>query len=145
MVDIKVLLISVITLFCYLLVGFILRKTNVVNSVFSKCFSVYVLYVAQAALFVHGFLIEFDAKILKGVAWVFGIAVVIHALSYFVVLCMFKNAPDKMRTVLRYAIIFSNAGYMGIPVISDILGDEFVIYATFSFGRLILPPDKQIS
>ena len=71
------------------------------------------------------------ATVLKGVAWVFGIAVLIHALSYFLVLCLFKNAPDKIRTVLRYAIVFSNAGYMGIPVISDILGDEYVIYATF--------------
>lgn len=153
MVDVKVLLISVITLFCYLLVGFILRKVKLVDSSFSKLFSVYVLYVAQVALFLHGFLIEFDAKILNGVAWVFGIAVVIHALSYLLVLCLFKNVPHKMRCVLRYAIVFSNAGYMGIPVISDILGDEYVIYATFyiavfnifnfSIGRLIYTGDKK--
>lgn len=153
MVDIKVLLISVVTLFCYLLVGFILRKVKLVDSNFSKLFSVYVLYVAQVALFVHGFFIEFESKILKGVAWVFGIAVLIHALSYLLVLCLFKNAPDEMRTVLRYAIVFSNAGYMGIPVISDILGEEYVIYATFyivvfnvfnfSIGRLIYTGDKK--
>ena len=131
MVEAKLLLISVITLFCYLFVGFILRKTKLVDTSFSRFLSIYVLYVAQAALFVHGFFVEFDAKILKGVAWVFAIAVVIHAVAYLLVIQLFKNAPEKMRCVLRYAIIFSNAGYMGIPVISDILGEEYVIYATF--------------
>jgi len=153
MVDAKLLLISVITLFCYLFVGYILRKTKLVDTSFSRLLSVYVLYVAQAALFVHGFFVDFDAKILKGVAWVFGIAVIIHFVSYLFVLKLFKNAPEKIRCVLRYAIIFSNAGYMGIPVISDILGEKYVIYATFyifvfnifnfSIGRLIYTNDKK--
>ena len=153
MVDAKLLLVSVITLFCYLFVGFILRKTKLVDTSFSKFLSVYVLYVAQVALFVHGFFVDFDAKILKGVAFVFSIAVVIHAVAYFLVLGLFKNAPEKIRSVLRYAIVFSNAGYMGIPVISDILGDEYAIYATFyifvfnifnfSIGRLIYTNDKK--
>lgn len=153
MVDPKLLLISVITLFCYLFVGFILRKKNLVDSSFSKLLSVYVLYVAQVALLLHGFFVDFDAKILKGTSFVFGVAVVVHFVSYFIVLNLFKKAPDKIRAVLRYAIIFSNAGYMGIPVISDILGEEYVIYATFyifvfnifnfSIGRLIYTNDKK--
>lgn len=153
MVDPKLLLISVITLFCYLFVGFVLRKLNLVDTSFSRLLSVYVLYVAQAALFVHGFFIDFDSGILKGVGYVFAIAVVIHLVSYFIVINLFKKAPDKIRAVLRYAIIFSNAGYMGIPVISDILGEDYVIYATFyifvfnifnfSIGRLIYTNDKK--
>ena len=153
MVDPKLLLISVITLFCYLLVGFVLRKLNLVDTSFSRLLAVYVIYVAQVALLLHGFFVDFDVGILKCATFVFLVAAVIHLVSYFIVLNLFKKAPDKIRTVLRYAIIFSNAGYMGIPVISDILGEEYVIYATFyifvfnifnfSIGRLIYTNDKK--
>ncbi len=153
MVSSSVLFISVLTLFCFILVGFILRKTNLVDGSFATIISVYVLYVAQAALLLHGFLVEFNKTVLTGVLWVFALSLLSHSLFYIIAMRLFGKAPDKIKTVLRFGIVFSNAGYMGVPIISDILGDEFVIYATFyivifnvftfSIGRLIYTGDKK--
>lgn len=153
MVDAKLLLISVITLFCYMALGFVLRKTKIADENFSKYMSVYTIYAAQASMLIFGFLVEFEKSVMLGVLWVFILATLVHSLYYVVVISLFKNAPDKIRTVLRFAIMFSNAGYMGIPVISDVLGEEYVIYATvyiavfnifgFSLGRLIYTNDKK--
>ena len=66
---------------------------------------------------------------------------------------MFRRAEDRLKKVLRFGVIFSNAGYMGIPVISDVFGSDYVIYATvyivsfnifaYSLGRLIYTNDKK--
>lgn len=133
--------------------GFILRKVRLANDSFAKNLSVFVLYVAQVAMLLHGFILEFDAEVFKGICWVFLLALVSHALFYILSRRLFRKAPDKIRRVLQFGIIFSNAGYMGIPVISDVFGEEYAIYATvyivwfnvfaFSLGRLIYTNDKK--
>lgn len=48
-------------------------------------------------------------------------------MSYLV----FKKEPLERRKVLRFAMIFSNTGFMGIPLVQGIVGDRGVIYASF--------------
>ncbi len=152
-VDPVVLFISVATLFCYMLPGFILKKTKLADDHFAKNLSLQVLYVAQVCLLMHGFLIEFDRKVFIGIMKTLILAFAVHTMFYFLSKCFFRKQPDKRRRVLQFGIIFSNAGYMGIPVISSCLGDQYAIYATvyivafntfsFTLGRLIYTDDKR--
>ena len=149
----SVLFVSVCTLFCFMIPGFILRKTKLAGEDLAKNLSVFVLYVAQVAMLLQGFILEFDAQVFRGICWVFFWALVSHSLFYILSRQLFKKAPDKMRRVLQFGVVFSNAGYMGIPVISDVFGAEYAIYATvyivwfnvfaFSLGRLIYTNDKK--
>lgn len=133
--------------------GFILRKLNLVGDTFAKNMSVFVMYVAQVAMLIHSFIFHFDAKVFEGIVWVFVLSLATHIVFCVLSVSMFKKAPDKLKKVLRFGVIFSNAGYMGIPVINDVFGSEYVIYATiyivwfnvfaFSIGRLIYTGDKQ--
>lgn len=153
MVKVSLLFISVLTLFCYMIPGFILRKTKLADNGFAKTLSVLTLYVAQVSMIIHGFLVEFNLKVLKGIALVFIFGLIAHIVFYFLAKNLFKKAPERLRKVLRFGVIFSNAGYMGIPVISDVFGSEYVIYATvyivwfnvfaYSLGRLIYTDDKK--
>jgi len=155
MVEVKVslLFISVLTLFCYMIPGFILRKTKLADDGFAKALSVLTLYVAQVALIIHGFLVKFDVGILKNIGLVLAFSFLAHIVFYFAAKHIFKKAPEQLKKVLRFGIIFSNAGYMGIPIIEDVFGSECVIYATiyivsfnvfaYSLGRLIYTGDKK--
>lgn len=152
MVKISTLFLSVLTLFFFMIPGFILRKTGIADKSFSKSLSVLTLYIAQVGLIFHSFIIEFEMEIFKGLCQVFVGALLIHTLLYVLAKQFFKKAPDKTRRVLQFGLIFSNAGYMGIPVISDVFGEECAIYATFyvvwfnifcySLGRLIYTEDR---
>jgi predicted permease len=104
-------------------------------------------------MLLHGFIAEFNPKVFRGIICVFIISLFSHTLLYFLARQMFKKAPDRMRKVLQFGVIFSNAGYMGIPIINDVFGSEFTIYATvyiiwfnvfsFSLGRMIFTEDKR--
>lgn len=153
MVKVSLLFISVLTLFCFLIPGFILRKTKLADNGFAKALSVFTLYVAQVSMILHGFMVNFNLKVLKGIGLVFVYGLVAHTVFYIIGKSLFKKAPERLRKVLRFGVMFSNAGYMGIPIISDVFGSEYVIYATvyivwfnvfaYSLGRLIYTGDKK--
>ena len=44
---------------------------------------------------------------------------------------VFKKEPLERQKVLRFSLIFSNVGFMGIPLVQGIVGDRGVIYASF--------------
>jgi len=152
-VKISLLFISVATLFCFMIPGFVLRKLKLAGDGFAKCLSIYTLYVAQVAMLMHGFITEFDLQVAYGLLWVFILAFITHAVFYIIARRLFRSAPEKMRRVLQFGVIFSNAGYMGLPIINDVFGSSFTIYATvyivwfnvfaFSLGRLIYTEDKR--
>ena len=62
-------------------------------------------------------------------------AVAISALSMFISIAitygLFRKEPDERKKVLRFCIVFSNAGFMGIPLIQAIVGETGVIYGSF--------------
>lgn len=43
----------------------------------------------------------------------------------------FRKDPEERKKVLRFAVTFSNTGFMGIPLVQGIVGDTGVIYASF--------------
>ncbi|MFI3206534.1 MAG: AEC family transporter [Clostridia bacterium] len=66
----------------------------------------------------------------------------------------FRKQSDKRKKVLRFATIFSNTGFMGIPLASAVLGNRGVIFASiyvavFNFlvwtvGYAIMSGEKKI-
>ena len=61
--------------------------------------------------------------------------IIYYAISVIISLPMAKGLAknDNQMTVLQLMTIFSNVGFMGIPVVSAIYGKEAIIYVTFYF------------
>ena len=43
----------------------------------------------------------------------------------------FRKEPEGRRKVLRFAVDFSNAGFMGLPLVEGIVGSKGVMYGSF--------------
>lgn len=63
------------------------------------------------------------------------LAVGLSALAIFVAMgvsyLFFRKEPPERQKVLRFAAIYSNAGFMGLPLIQAIVGGKGVIYGSF--------------
>jgi len=153
MVDTLALLKAVALMILFIIPGFVLRKLKLADGAVAKGFANTILYVTQPAMLVVLFIRPYDAGIMKTAAWVFGFAMVAHMVFYVIAMQFFKKAPDKIAKVSRFGTVFSNAGYMGIPVIVAALGDEAGIYASvyiiafnifaWSLGAMIYSGDKK--
>ncbi len=144
----KVLLMTVLVI-----LGFIMKKADKLDGKIAKGFGDTVVYLSQPAMIIYSFLeVEFNSRTLITALCVFVFAMIFHLVYFLIAFSLYKNAPDKQRTVLRFATVFTNAGFMGIPLISELISPEAAIYATFyvvafnvynwSFGCYLYTNDK---
>ncbi len=110
--------------------GIILKKTKLAGEGIGKGLSNLVLYIAQPALIFLAYVRPYDKNILINSLWVLLFSLLAHVIFAGVAYLFFKKCPDKTRRMLRFATIFSNAAFMGIPLIEAVLGEECVIYAS---------------
>ena len=116
---------NVALLFVMMVPGVLMKKLGLAPEGFGKGLSKLVLYIAQPALIFLAYVRDFDLEILLNSVWVFLLSVAVHILFSVVALLSFKRAPDNMRRMLRFATIFSNAAFMGIPLIGAVLEDVY--------------------
>ena len=110
--------------------GIIMKKCKLAGDGFGKGLSNLVLYIAQPSLVFLAYIRPYDAKVLINSIYVLVLSVVVHLIFVGVASLFFKRSPDAERRMLRFATIFSNAAFMGIPVITAVLGAEATIYAS---------------
>lgn len=136
--------------------GFILKKLGMVPEGFGKGLSNLVLYIAQPALVFLAYLKPYSTEILINSVYVLIFAIVAHVIFGFVAMINFRKAPLGRRCMLRFATIFSNAAFMGIPLIAAVLEDKFpgaTLYASiynivfnaylWTFGLYLCNDDKE--
>ena len=116
-------------LFIMMIPGIILKKCKLCSDNFGKGISNLVLYVAQPCLIFKAYLKEFDMEILKNSLIVLLLSVIAHGV-FTLALLFFNHTTEDRRRMLRFATIFSNAAFMGIPLIEAVLGSEYTIYAS---------------
>lgn len=119
------LIYNVALLFIMMVPGVLMKKCRLCSDSFGKGISNLVLYIAQPALTFVAYLRPYDEKILINSAYVFVFSVVLHALFAVVTMCFFKKAPDSKQRMLRFATVFSNVAFMGIPLIAAVLEDTY--------------------
>ena len=117
-------------LFVMMIPGILLKKCGLSTDGIGKGISNLVLYIAQPALVFLAYLRPYDSKILVNAAYVLLFSVVAHGIFALVTMNCYKKAPDSAKRMLRFATIFSNAAFMGIPLIDAVLGNEATLYAS---------------
>lgn len=132
MYGLDVLVQKVLLMGALVIIGFIMRKCNKLNGSVAKGLGDTVIYIAQPAMIIYSFLeVDFNTRTLITASVVLGFSLIFHLIYFLVAFNLYKNAPEKQKTVLRFATIFTNAGFMGIPLISELISPEAAIYATF--------------
>lgn len=116
---------NVMLLFIMMIPGVILKKCGLAPEGFGKGLSNLVLYVAQPVLVFLAYFKDFDINILINSIYVFILSLVAHGIFAAVAIFAFKGAPDNARRMLSFATVFSNAAFMGIPLIAAVLEDTY--------------------
>lgn len=114
---------QLITMFLYLAVGWCLRKTELITTENSKALSNLLLYVLLPCVIVRSFMQEANPE--KTAA--LGMSIFLGALSLAIAMAV-SAACFRKHPVSNFGAAFSNAGFMGIPLISAVLGSEATFY-----------------
>ena len=111
--------------------GFTVTKTFHFGQVEQKYVSKTLLYFINPCLIIDHFNIDFNASRLKWFAIAAFLSVIIHLLmiAFAVLLFRSKTEEEKALDCLdRTAAVFTNCAFIGIPLISGVIGAEGVFY-----------------
>ena len=117
---------QVFVLFILISIGFICGKTKLINDNVSKGLSDLVLYFATPAVIINSFLRPFDKEMFLKLMIAFAISIVFHLVAGVIAYTLIKTKDADAKIVSRFGIIFSNAGYMALPLQLAILGNDGV-------------------
>lgn len=117
-------------IFLLLLMGAILRKTNILTGEAKETLTDLVIYLILPCNIINSFRIEFNLEILKNFMVVIIVAVAIQVLCMILSKLLYKKEPSGRRKVLQYATLVSNAGFMGNPIAEGVFGAGGLMYAS---------------
>lgn len=117
-------------MFCLIFTGYVCVRVKAVKPEGKKAFSDLLLYLVVPAMVIHSYLIDFDPKILPNLLLSFGLSVCLIGAGLLLVMALTWKKKDKNLPIMRFACIFSNAAYMGFPLIQALFGSEGLIYAS---------------
>lgn len=122
---------QIVIMFLFMMIGVWLYRTDRLTRAGSKDLGNVLIYVIMPCVVLNAYMTEFSRERLAGLLWAFGLSVAALLLAMLVSHVIFKKHPIE-----NFGTAFSNAGFMGIPLVSAVLGTEAVFY-TSAFVALL--------
>ena len=119
---------QIAVLFLIMGLGFLIVKLGIVKTEDSRVLSMVTIYLVLPCVTIHAFQIEYSTKIRNGFLLAVAVAILIHVVLF--VVCGILRKLLKMDEVETASLIYSNAGNLILPLVTSILGEEWVIYAS---------------
>ena len=140
-------------LFILILLGVALTKAKILTEKGVSSMTDMVLILVTPCVIIKSFIREFDKSVLKNLLISFLIAFLAHIGFIILSHLIIRSKEKATERVLRFGAIFSNCGYMSIPLQQAILGDIGVFYAAsyvaifnlfiWSYGIITMSGDKK--
>ena len=115
-------------LFALMAVGYACRRAGFLTDAFVKGCVNLLLLIVTPCLIVHVFQRPFSRAELANLGWALAVSFAAHIIGIVFAETCFRGADVMKRGVLKFATVFSNAGFMGIPLEYALLGADGAFY-----------------
>lgn len=131
--NFSALLTIIATLFLLLICGFIAKKLKIIDDIASKKLSALIINIGQPMMIISAlaeaeFSYENLASAGKIVLVGFGLHIFMAIIAYFV--CKRFSVLDE-RKIAEFSLIFTNAGFIGFPIMESLFGAPGLFLASF--------------
>lgn len=120
---------KIIIMFIMIAVGFLCGKVGLIDPDGNKKLSKLSLWLVNPLLTFMSYQSEYSSEISKNLLITLGISVAVFAIQ-IAVATLTVPKKSKEYAIERLSIIFSNSGFIGIPLVESVFGKSGVIYLT---------------
>lgn len=117
---------QIVELFIMIFMGFAIVKAGIVKDVESKVLSKIVLYLIIPCVIINAFQVDYTAQTVKGLMIAFVASVILQIILLIIVAVMGKVL--SLNEVEVASVYYSNSGNLIVPIVTFILGKEWVLY-----------------
>ena len=115
-------------LFTLMAVGYVCRKTDFLSDAFVKGCVNLLLLIVTPCLIVHVFQRPFTGAALANLGFALAVAFAAHLIGIVFAEACFRRTDERRRGVVKFATVFSNGGFMAIPLEYALLGADGAFY-----------------
>ena len=119
---------QIVILFIMIGVGYVCSRRGFLSTLTIKELSKFIIYVVTPCIVVESFHRPFDSSMLGNMGIACAAAVAAHLLNIIISRVLIRDREQNRRVVYQFATIFSNCGFMGLPLQYAILGGDGVFY-----------------
>ena len=119
-----------LSLFIMIAVGFGLYKAKRITDAGAAQMTDLLLYAVTPCVVFNAFNRPFDPSTARSISIFAAVSAVFLALCIGVGKLFYRDRKDNSQAVLRFSAIFSNCGFMGIPLAGAICGEKGTLYAS---------------
>ena len=119
---------QVLVLFILIAVGALLTKLGIITEQGSRSMTDVVLYAVTPCVIINAFQREYRPEMLSGLLIALLAAFLSLLFSVLLAELIYRKTALSRAVVLKFALVFSNCGFMALPLQQAILGDDGVFY-----------------
>lgn len=121
---------QIVIMFLLIIVGVICYKVKLIDVVSNKKLSNLVLMLVNPMVIFSSYQRAFDADLLYGLFLSIALAVATHIIAICISFLCVRGGREDRIGLERFAVVYSNCGFMGIPLVQGVFGSEGVFYVT---------------
>lgn len=147
MTSVLIILRQLITMFLYMGIGAVLFRKGFVTREGSRSMANVLLYAVMPSVVVQSFCVERTPEKTHALLVSVGVAAVLMLLSMLLARLLCRDPLDV------FGVTFANAGFMGFPLVTAVLGGDAIFYATgfvalvnvlqWTYGQLLISGDRR--
>ena len=144
---------QVLVLFILISIGFLCGKKGLINENAAKKMTDIVLYVVTPCVMISAFQKEFSGDTVIKILIAAAAAIVILVFSTLLARLVIRDKNESRKKVLQFSVIFSNCGFMSLPLQKELLGEDGWFYGSifvavfnifvWTYGLLDMSGDKK--
>jgi malate permease and related proteins len=121
---------QILIMFLLIIAGVICYKFRIIDKTVNKKLSEFLLQIVNPLLIFNSYQRDFSKELLNGLLVSFVLAFITHMVAIGTSYLLLRGSNKDDITIERFSVIYTNCGFMGIPLINGIIGSEGVFYIT---------------
>lgn len=121
---------QILVMFLIMMLGFFCFKIKIINHETNKKLSDFLLLIVNPLLIFNSYQRDFNKELFHGLMLSFLLAFGSHFIAILVARLFVRGKKKEDISLERFSCIYSNCGFMGIPLINSLYGSEGVFYLT---------------
>lgn len=122
---------QVAVMFVFIAIGFVLFRKRTITDAGVSEMTTLLLRVVNTCMIANSFIqTEYSPELSTDLIRALVVSVLAHGIGIAISMPVFAKAPDGKKSVLRYATIFSNCGFMSLPLTDAVFGARGTVYVS---------------
>lgn len=121
---------SVFSLFIMILVGVYGSRKKIITSEINKGLIDILIQIGLPFMIVNSFIFTYDDTIKSNVIKTFYYSLIAYIITIIISYLLLLPVKNHKKTILHFANVFTNTGYVGFPILYSIYGEEGIIYGS---------------